>query len=68
MARRPPWINANPRTKAGKKSQKLSPARKAAAKRSAKKTGRPYPSLVDNMRAAKTKKAKRKTAKKAAKR
>ena len=35
--------------------QKLSPAKKASAKASAKRAGRPYPNLVDNMRAAKTK-------------
>ena len=52
MATKPPWKKANPRKKAGKKSERLSPARKAAAKRSAKKAGRRYPSLVDNMRAA----------------
>jgi hypothetical protein len=56
MARKPPWKKPNPRKKAGKNSKKLSPARKAAAKRSAKKAGRSRPSLVDNMRAASTKK------------
>ena len=56
MARKPPWKTANPRKKAGKKSKRLSPARKAAAKRSAKKAGRRYPSLVDNMRVAGKKK------------
>ena len=35
----------------------LSPAQKAAAKRSAQKAGRPYPNLVDNMKVAKKKKA-----------
>jgi hypothetical protein len=35
-------------------SQKLSPAKKASAKASAKQAGRPYPNLIDNMRAAKT--------------
>jgi len=34
------------------KSKPLSPAKKAAAKSMAKKAGRPYPNLVDNMRAA----------------
>ncbi len=34
---------------------KLSPAKKAAAKASAKRAGRPYPNLVDNLRAAKKK-------------
>jgi len=52
MARKPPWKKANPRKKAGKKSKKLSPRQKASAKRAAKKAGRRYPSLVDNMRAA----------------
>jgi len=56
MARTPPWKTANPRKKAGKGSQRLSPARKAAAKRSAKKAGRRYPNLVDNIRAASKKK------------
>jgi hypothetical protein len=50
---------ANPRKRAGKKSKKLSPARKASAKRAARKAGRRYPSLVDNMNAAKKKKRKK---------
>lgn len=33
--------------------KKLSPAKKASAKAAAKAAGRPYPNLVDNMRAAK---------------
>ena len=33
--------------------KKLSAAKKAGAKAAAKKAGRPYPNLVDNMRAAK---------------
>jgi hypothetical protein len=36
--------------------KKLSPAKKAGAKAMAKAAGRPYPNLVDNMRAAKGKK------------
>lgn len=32
--------------------KKLSPAKKASAKAMAKRAGRPYPNLVDNMRAA----------------
>jgi len=35
------------------KPKKLSPAKKASAKAAAKAAGRPYPNLVDNMRAAK---------------
>ena len=35
------------------KSKKLSPAKKSSAKAMAKAAGRPYPNLVDNMRAAK---------------
>jgi len=40
-----PWKEARP---AGAKKT-LSPERKAAAKEAARKTGRPYPNLVDNM-------------------
>jgi hypothetical protein len=46
-----PWENPNPK----KASSKLTPARKAKAKAAAKKAGRPYPNLVDNMNAAKGK-------------
>jgi hypothetical protein len=35
------------------KSKKLTPMQKSAAKQMAKKAGRPYPNLVDNMRASK---------------
>jgi len=43
------WNTPNP----AKKHKKLSPVKKAAAKAAAKKAGRPYPNLIDNMRAAK---------------
>ena len=43
------WDKPNP----AKKHKKLSLAQKAFAKATAKKSGRPYPNLVDNMRAAK---------------
>lgn len=60
-----PWKRSNPRKKAGKASKHLTPAKKKAAKASARKAGRPYPNLVDNMRAASKKKTgKKKTAKK----
>jgi len=39
-----------------KKDKKLSPKQKASAKAMAKDAGRPYPNLVDNMRAGKKKK------------
>jgi hypothetical protein len=42
-----------PRPKGLGKSKKLSSAKKASAKAMAKAAGRPYPNLVDNMRAAK---------------
>jgi hypothetical protein len=42
-----------PRPKGLAKPKKLSPAKKTAAKAMAKKAGRPYPNLVDNIRAAK---------------
>jgi hypothetical protein len=45
------WGKARP--KGLGKPQKLSPANKAKAKAAAKRAGRPYPNLVDNMRAAK---------------
>jgi hypothetical protein len=42
-----------PRPKGLGKSKPLTAAAKASAKATAKKAGRPYPNLVDNMRAAK---------------
>jgi hypothetical protein len=48
------WDKARP--KALGKSEKLTSSQKASAKRSAKKAGRPYPNLVDNMRVAGKKK------------
>ena len=42
-----------PRPKGLGKPKKLSPAKKAAAKKAAKAAGRPYPNLIDNMKAAK---------------
>lgn len=44
-----------PRPKGLGKPSKLSPAKKASAKAAAKAAGRPYPNLIDNMRAAKGK-------------
>ena len=64
MPAKAPQTQPNPRKKAGKKSKRLSPAGKAAAKRSAKKAGRRYPNLIDIMRAAskgKKKKARERT-------
>jgi hypothetical protein len=52
MKNKPVWETKNP----NKKSKKLTPAKKSAAKAAAKKAGRPYPNLVDNMNAAKKKK------------
>ena len=49
----PIWEKDRPKS-AGKPS-KLSPAKKSSAKAMAKAAGRPYPNLVDNMRAAKKK-------------
>lgn len=43
------WDTPNP----AKKHKKLSPAKKAGAKAAAKAAGRPYPNLIDNMKAAK---------------
>ncbi|WP_172114429.1 DUF6321 domain-containing protein [Bradyrhizobium aeschynomenes] len=63
MARTPraPWSKANPRKRAGKASTHLTPAEKAKAKARAKRAGRRYPNLVDNMRVAAKKAAKTKT-------
>jgi hypothetical protein len=52
MAKKQVWDKKNPK----KKSEKLSPSEKAEAKARAKKAGRPYPNLVDNMAVAKKKK------------
>jgi len=51
---KPVW--EKPRPKDLGKPKALSPAKKASAKAAAKAAGRPYPNLVDNMRAAKKKK------------
>ena len=45
------WNKPNP----VKKHTKLTPAKKAAAKAMAKAAGRPYPNMVDNIRAARKK-------------
>lgn len=52
--KKPVWKTADPT----KKDKKLSPGQKASAMAAAKKAGRPYPNLVDNMRAAAKKKGK----------
>jgi hypothetical protein len=44
-----------PRPKGLGKPKKMSSAKKASAKAMAKAAGRPYPNLVDNMRAARKK-------------
>jgi len=45
------WDTKNPK----KVSKKLTPSQKAAAKARAKKAGRPWPNLVDNVAVAKKK-------------
>jgi hypothetical protein len=54
MKQKPVWESKNPK----KKSTPLTPGQKALAKARAKKAGRPYPNLVDNMAASRTKKGK----------
>ena len=49
----PVWKKARPKSLG--KSKKLTPAQKASAKAAAKKAGRKWPNLIDNMRAAKGK-------------
>jgi hypothetical protein len=64
---KPPWKRANPRKRAGKAAKHLTPAKRAAAKASARRAGRTYPNLVDNMRmASKAKTVKKKPAAKTA--
>ena len=43
------WDKARPKSLG--KPKKMSPAKKAMAKASAKAAGRPYPNLIDNMKA-----------------
>ena len=50
--KKPVWDQKNPKAK----SKKLGPKAKASAKAMAKAAGRPYPNLIDNMRAARKKK------------
>jgi hypothetical protein len=52
MVKKQIWDKPNPKSK----SKKLTPAQKAAAKARAKKAGRPYPNLIDNMAASRKKK------------
>lgn len=46
-----PWDKKDPT----KTDKKMTPEQKSKAKAAAKKAGRPYPNLVDNMNAAKKK-------------
>jgi len=50
----PPWKRQRPK---GQKRQRLTPSEKVDARAAAKKAGRPYPNLVDNMRVTRRKKA-----------
>ena len=65
MARssRAPWKRQNPRKRAGKTSKHLTSAQKSAAKARARRAGRRYPNLVDNMRMAAKKTTKAKSSK-----
>jgi len=49
---RPPWKKAAPKKT---KAKTLTPSEKKEARQSAKKAGRPYPNLVDNMKVARKK-------------
>jgi hypothetical protein len=51
--KKPVWDRKRPASLG--KPKKLSRAQKASAKAAAAKAGRPYPNLVDNMRAARRK-------------
>jgi len=52
MVKKQVWDKPNPK----KKSKSLTPSQKTSAKARAKKAGRPYPNLIDNMAAARKKK------------
>ena len=58
----PPWMTPNPKSKSTplspKKAQPTAEQEKEAAKGAAKKAGRPYPNLVDNMKQASGKRSK----------
>jgi hypothetical protein len=66
MARstRPPWNRSNPRKRANKASTHLTAGERSAARARAKRAGRRYPNLVDNMRMAAKKNVRRTKAKK----
>jgi hypothetical protein len=51
MKKKPVWKTADPTPR----DKPLTPAQKAKAKAAAKESGRPYPNLIDNMRAARKK-------------
>jgi hypothetical protein len=53
-----PWKKAAPKPKSP--PTRLTPASKAWAKAAARKAGRPYPNLIDNMNAARRQKEKEK--------
>jgi len=57
--RKEPWERPNPRP--ARKKKKLTAPQKKSAKDRARRAGRPYPNLVDNMRAASKKKTAKKT-------
>ena len=52
MVKKQVWDKPNPK----KKSKPLTSTQKATAKANAKKAGRPYPNLIDNMAASRKKK------------
>lgn len=53
--KKPVWKKARP--KSAGKPKKLTPTQKATAKRRAKKAGRKYPNLIDNMDTSRKKKS-----------
>lgn len=59
-AKTKPWKRKNPQAAKGR-SKHLTPSQKAEAKASAKRAGRKYPNLVDNMRVAAKAKRKKKS-------
>jgi hypothetical protein len=55
------WKRSNPRKARGKTPTHLSPEEKATAKARARRAGRRYPNLIDNMKVAAAKKSSKKS-------
>lgn len=50
-----PWDRRNPKKASGRRSKKMTSAQKGEARDRARRAGRPYPNLIDNMAVVKKK-------------